>query len=91
MRRRALRRRYGRTAIMSPHQTAYGTYVEGRRIFAETGARLATFSDKSDAVRAWSILAEVEGRFGDSARFFDSAAWRGVRTLWAHNQLQEVR
>ena len=87
---RSLRRRYGR-AVIHAHQTAYGTYVEGRSIFSEHGQRVAAFRDAHDAVRAWSILAEIEGRFGDSARFFDNATWRGVRALWAHNQLREVR
>jgi hypothetical protein len=82
-----LRRRYGRTAGRE-YRTAYGTYVDGTRIKSESHRVLAKFADRSDAIRAWSILAEVEGRWGDSADTFDSAAWRGVITLWARHGLK---
>lgn len=86
MRRHRLRRRYGRASGRT-YQTAYGTRVEGHRIVSESGARLASFDGSSDAIAAWAILAEIEGRWGDSADTFDRETWRGVRTLWAQKGL----
>jgi hypothetical protein len=62
--------------------------VDGSRIRDEHGQVLGVFRDGHDAARAWEILAEIEGRWGDSAATFDKTAWRGVRTLWAQKGLK---